>query len=149
MRNYRHHGKRLMYSAYKTECKILVKKLKDEKINNRNPGSASNKKRNTWNEQVETETFTRFDRPVNIVVHTTRRRQTDNRAVEEKYFIDALVTAKILQDDRKTFVNRLDVPEPEIGKDEKTIIEIEEAEDLTIIPPKKLKTLKIEKKLFK
>ena len=32
MRNYRHHGKRLMYSAYKTECKILVKKLKDGKI---------------------------------------------------------------------------------------------------------------------
>lgn len=120
----------------------IKKKIKDEKINNRNPGSASNKKRNTWNEQVETETFTRFDRPVNIVVHTTRRRQTDNRAVEEKYFIDALVTAKILQDDRKTFVNRLDVPEPEIGKDEKTIIEIEEAEDLTIIPPKKLKNSK-------
>ena len=78
-------------------------------------------------EPLETQTVTRFDRPVNITYSTTRRRDTDRVAVEDKYFTDSLVTCKILRDDTKKDVASLDVREPKIGKDEKTIIEIEEA----------------------
>lgn len=106
--------------------KQVETKLKNEKINNRNTSASSNKKRAIRHEPLEEETFTRFDRPVSIIVRTTRRRETDHRAVEDKYFIDSLVTCGILRNDTKKDIWSLDVPEPSIGSDEKTIIEIEE-----------------------
>jgi hypothetical protein len=97
-----------------------------EKINNRNPCAVANKKRTVRNESMASETFTRFNRPVSIIYDTARRRETDNRALEDKYFTDSLVTCGVLQDDKKKYVARLEVPEPNIGTDEKTIIRIEE-----------------------
>lgn len=91
---------------------------------NRNSGSASDKKRNAWYKSLAKETFTRFNGPVDITFHTTRRRETDNRAIEDKYFTDSLVTCGLLQDDSKKYVARLEVPEPTIGTDERTIITI-------------------------
>lgn len=93
---------------------------------NRNTSPVANKKRAIRLKSLATETFTRFDGPVSITVRTTRRRETDHRAIEDKYVIDALVTCGILQNDTKKDIARLDVPEPTIGTDEKTIIEIEE-----------------------
>lgn len=103
-------------------------KEKYEKAYSRNPRSPSDKKRVVRHEPVEAETVTRFDRPVSITIRTTRRRDTDRLAVEDKYFTDALVTCKVLRNDTKKDVARLDVREPEIGKNEKTIIEIEEVQ---------------------
>lgn len=91
---------------------------------NRNPGAVADKKRNAWYKSLEEKTFTRFNRPVSITFHTTRRKQTDHRAIEDKYFTDSLVTCGLLQDDSKKYVARLEVPEPTIGTDERTIIVI-------------------------
>ena len=97
-----------------------------KKAYNRNTSSASNKKRIIRHEQMEAKTVTRFNRPVSITMRTTRRRDTDRNAVEDKYFTDSLVTCKVLRNDTKKDIAKLDIREPEIGKDEKTIIEIEE-----------------------
>lgn len=99
---------------------------KYEKAYNRNTSSASNKKRIIRHEQMEAKTVTRFNRPVSITMRTTRRRDTDRNAVEDKYFTDSLVSCKVLRNDTKKDIAKLDIREPEIGKDEKTIIEIEE-----------------------
>jgi len=99
---------------------------KYEKAYNRNTSSATNKKRIIRHEQMEAKTVTRFNRPVSITMRTTRRRDTDRHAVEDKYFTDSLVTCKVLRNDTKKDIAKLDIREPEIGKDEKTIIEIEE-----------------------
>lgn len=92
---------------------------------NRNSGAIAYKKRTSRIKPLAAETFTRFNRPVSITVHTTRRRETDHRAVEDKYFIDSLVTCEILRNDTKKDIAKLEVPEPNIGEDEKTIITIE------------------------
>ncbi len=112
------------------ECyrKQAKEKYDKAKVDHRDSGSPSDQKRAVRHEPLEAETVTRFNGQVSITVRTTRRRDTDNRALEDKYFTDALVTAKILRDDKKKYVSKLDVPEPEIGTDEKTIIEIEEVE---------------------
>lgn len=68
----------------------------------------------------------RFDSPVRIVVRSTRKHETDFRAISEKAVVDGLVKAGILKDDRKKYIADLIVEEPEISTEEKTIIEITE-----------------------
>lgn len=111
---------------YQLQAKEKLKKYGDKKTNSGNPSTITDKKRVVRHEPLETQTVTRFNRPVSITYITTRRRDTDRIAVEDKYFTDSLVTCKILRDDTKKDVASLDVREPEIGRDEKTVIEIEE-----------------------
>lgn len=114
------------------ECyrKQAKEQLDRQKAHSRNTGSAPDKKRAVRYESLEAKKAPRFNGPVDITVRTTRRRQTDHRAVEDKYFVDSLVSAGILQNDTKKHVRFLDVPEPEIGTNENTIIEIEKVSEV-------------------
>lgn len=67
----------------------------------------------------------RFDRPVSITLHSHRKRLCDEAGISEKYVIDSLVAAGILQDDSPRWVKKIDHIQVK-SKEEKTIIIIEE-----------------------
>ena len=91
---------------------------------NRNTNTAPNMERAFSCKPLGTKENPRFNTPVRIDIRTTRRAETDNRAVSEKAVVDGLVKAGILKNDTKKEIKELNVYEPEINKVEKTIIEI-------------------------
>ena len=93
---------------------------------NRTTDPAPDMERTFFCKPLGTKKNPRFNTPVRIVVRTTRRAQTDNRAVSEKAVVDGLVKAGIFKNDTKRWVKKITVPEPEISEEEKTLIIIEE-----------------------
>lgn len=67
----------------------------------------------------------RFDSPVRIHIHSTRKRLADCDGISGKHAIDGLVLAGILQDDSSKFVKDVTFSQ-EKAKEEITIITIEE-----------------------
>ena len=100
-----------------------MEKLANEN-ENRNTDSVTNVERAFSCKPLGTKENPRFNTPVRIDIRTTRRAETDNRAVSEKAVVDGLVKAGILKNDTKKEIKELNVYEPEINKVEKTIIEI-------------------------
>jgi hypothetical protein len=99
----------------------------EKKVSNRNPRSPSNLERTTRNKPLAKKITPRFTGPVRICIATVRKvLPRDHHAISEKYVLDSIVSANILQDDSQKYI-----PEPpEIkvlcGIPEMTRIEIEE-----------------------
>ena len=68
----------------------------------------------------------RFNRPVSIHIHSIRNRLTDPDGGCAKYFIDALVSAGVLQDDRPEEIHGITYSQEKQQGVETTIITIEE-----------------------
>lgn len=62
---------------------------------------------------------------VNIHIHSIRKRLVDPDGISGKAAIDGLVHAGVLEDDSSEFINQVSYSQ-EKGKEEKTIITIEE-----------------------
>jgi hypothetical protein len=64
--------------------------------------------------------------PTRIVIVERRHRLTDYGGGSEKYLVDALVSAGVLQDDRLSIVRKIEKEQVKIPKeqDEETIVEI-------------------------
>lgn len=65
----------------------------------------------------------RIDAPVNIHVHSVRKRLTDADGASAKALIDAFVLGNLLQDDSPEFVKQVSYSQ-EKGDEEYTVIEI-------------------------
>ena len=74
---------------------------------------------------MEEKRNTRFTKPVNISIHSIRKRRTDADGVSAKYAIDSLVKAGILVDDSPQYVKSVTYSQ-EKGSPEETIITITE-----------------------
>ncbi len=98
-----------------------------EAIGNRNPCTTSNLERTTINRPLAKKKTARFNRPVRVRIVTVRKvKPRDNRAVSEKYVLDSIVSAGILQDDSQKFIPEEPIVECYAGLPEMTRIEIEE-----------------------
>jgi hypothetical protein len=99
----------------------------EKKINHRTSRSPSNLERTARNKPVAKKTPPRFIGPVRMRITTVRKvLPRDHHAISEKYVLDSIVSANVLQDDSQKYI-----PEPpEIkvlcGIPEMTRIEIEE-----------------------
>jgi len=78
------------------------------------------------NDADATQAPARFNSPVNIHVHSTRKRLADADGISAKAAIDGLIHAKILRDDSPKFVQSVTFSQ-EQGAEEKTVITITEA----------------------
>jgi hypothetical protein len=69
---------------------------------------------------------TGYHGPTRIVIVERRHRLTDYGGGSEKYLVDALVSAGVLQDDRLSIVRKIEKEQVKIPKeqDEETIVEI-------------------------
>lgn len=103
-------------------AKEQIRKHLKAKDGNRNTDTSTNVESAFICKPLGTKENPRFNSPVRIVVRTTYRNQTDNRAVSEKALVDGIVKAGILKDDSKKYVKELIVHEPEISEEEKTEI---------------------------
>lgn len=78
---------------------------------------------------LEKKKTARFTTPVNIRVHSIRKRLTDPDGASCKAVIDSIVKAGILIDDGPQYVKEVRFTQEKAkGKEEETIITIEEAE---------------------
>lgn len=77
--------------------------------------------------QMEKKKNARFTSPVNIGVHSIRKRLTDPDGTNAKYIIDGIVKAGILIDDGPDFIREVRFTQEKAkGREEETIITIEE-----------------------
>lgn len=114
-------------SCLSEDAKEQIRNALKAKNDNRVTNPAPNVEQSFVCKPLGTKENPRFTNPVRIVVCSTRKRETDFRAISEKAVIDALVKNHILADDRKRKnIVSLIVEEPEISNDEKTVIVIEE-----------------------
>ena len=74
---------------------------------------------------VEEKSHPRFDSPVNLHVHSIRRKLTDADGISAKATIDGLVHSGILSDDSPKEVKKVSYSQ-EKGKEDQTIITITE-----------------------
>lgn len=99
----------------------------EKKTSDRNPRSPSNMERTARNKPVAKKVAPRFAGPVRISIITVRKvLPRDHHAVSEKYVLDSIVSANILQDDSQKYIPN--PPEIKVlcGIPEMTRIEIEE-----------------------
>ena len=96
-----------------------------QKNDNRNTNTSPDMERTFICKPLGTKKNPRYNTPVRVMVCTTRKAETDNRAVSEKAVVDGIVKAGILKNDTKKRIPELVVPEPEINENEKTLITIE------------------------
>lgn len=109
--------------------KQVETKLKNEKINNRNTGASSNRKSSTSVAKklfMEVHEDKRFVKPVRVSFHSIRRGTPDLDNIQGKAVLDAIVKSGVLQDDGPKWIPERPLHTLECGKEEKTIITIEE-----------------------
>lgn len=80
----------------------------------------------SFNAPYGTKEFKRFDRQVDIHIHSKRNRLTDCDGGFSKYVVDSLVSCGILQDDRPEKVRKITYSQEKTGELEETIITITE-----------------------
>lgn len=95
-------------------------------FSNKTTNPTTNLEQPVVNKQVGKKKNARFNKPVCIDILSTRKRQTDNRAISEKALVDALVKTGILKNDTKNEIIELNVYEPTISSEESTIVIISE-----------------------
>lgn len=109
------------------ECSPALKKRIEDAIRNQdNPSHIPSKLEcDTGNAPVEKKKVARYNAPVGIHFHCTRKRLIDVDNYSAKGIIDGFVKAGILQDDGPEFVRAVTFSQ-EKGEPEKTVIIIKE-----------------------
>lgn len=90
---------------------------------NRNPRAATYLEPTAFDGPLEAEEGPRFTSPVDIHVHSIRRRLADPDGISAKAVIDSLVRERILEDDSPKYVRQVTYSQ-EKGVEDKTIITI-------------------------
>ena len=96
-----------------------------KKGNNSPPFRPTDLEQNIRDAPLGQEKVKRFASRVNLHIHSIRKRLVDPDGVSAKAVIDGIVKTGILQDDSTEFINQVSYSQ-EKGKEEKTIITIEE-----------------------
>ena len=96
-----------------------------KKINNRATLSAADLEQNTRHEPLAKKEIEGFTTLVNVHVHSIRNRLADSDGISAKAVIDGIVKRGLLVDDSSKEIKSVSYSQ-EKGKEEKTIITIEE-----------------------
>jgi len=102
---------------------------KYEAISNRDTSVLANRKSNVELAEIlplEILESKRFASPVRVSFHSIRQRLPDMDNLSGKAVLDGIVKAGILQDDSAKWIPERPIHTAEIGKEEKTIVTIEE-----------------------
>ena len=118
------------------KMRLSKKKLKEildnghAKIRNSATVPTSNMESVALGQQMAEKEDTRFSSPVNITVHSYRKRFCDADGVSAKAAIDGIVKAGVLVDDSPLYVKEVRYRQTKIKnpQEEKTIITLEEDE---------------------
>ncbi len=108
------------------EYKENWEKIYGEKGGNKVTDTLADLESRACDELLGAQEVTRFDRPVDIHIHSRRKRLTDPDGCSSKYVIDGLVTAGILADDTANEIKSLTYSQEKVTGNEETIITIKE-----------------------
>lgn len=99
------------------------------KIHTRNPNSNADMESNSGNASLGAEKVQGFSSPVRVLVTHHRKRLVDTGGASEKWAMDAIVRAGILEDDTAKHIEEIKHKQVKIkkGDTEKTVFEIEAA----------------------
>lgn len=101
----------------------------NEKNSNRNPGTVADLESNPRYGAAGTHEVQTFSSPVNVHVHSKRRRECDPDGISVKWALDAVVEAGILVDDSPKHIKHVTFSQEKIpvSEREETVITIIEA----------------------